>query len=349
MIEKDSLLNKILLIFEKWSTNTPDEIIQLPNSGSSRIYYRIKAKNQSIIAAYNDNIEENKAFIDFTKQFLNVRINVPNILYIHQDQKVYFLNDLGNNTLLNWLSKNRTSNHFPEKATKIYKSVIRELIKMQIVAGKNFNYTHSYPFKQFDKQAILFDLNYFKTQFVDSLKITYNKNKLYKEFDLFAQYLLSEDTNYFMFRDFQARNIMLVNSEPFFIDYQGGRKGALQYDLASLLFQAKANIPIENQNELLSYYIHIARLFIPINEINFINYFYGYALVRVLQTLGAYGLRGIIERKPHFIESIPHAINNLKKLIGKTIILNQLPELKKLIETIILTEINTNNYVNSKH
>ena len=273
MIEKDSLLNKILLIFEKWSTNTPDEIIQLPNSGSSRIYYRIKAKNQSIIAAYNDNIEENKAFIDFTKQFLNVRINVPNILYIHQDQKVYFLNDLGNNTLLNWLSKNRTSNHFPEKATKIYKSVIRELIKMQIVAGKNFNYTHSYPFKQFDKQAILFDLNYFKTQFVDSLKITYNKNKLYKEFDLFAQYLLSEDTNYFMFRDFQARNIMLVNSEPFFIDYQGGRKGALQYDLASLLFQAKANIPIENQNELLSYYIQVARLFIPINEINFINYF----------------------------------------------------------------------------
>ena len=152
---------------------------------------------------------------------------------------------------------------------------------------------------------------------------------------MLSNYLLQDTDQFFMYRDFQARNIMLVNDEPFFIDYQGGRSGALQYDPASLLFQAKANIPNEIREELLNYYIKIVKLFIPINDDQFIEKYYAFALIRVLQTLGAYGLRGYIEKKEHFIESIPLAVKNLDYLIEKTKILNQLKELKHVITQII--------------
>jgi len=347
MIEKSThIANKISSEFKKWNGTFPQEIIQLPNSGSNRIYYRVKNNNQSFVAAFNNNKNENTAFFDFTNQLLKARINVSDILYSNISENIYFLTDLGNVTLLDWLHENKEVNHFSSVAIEIYKKVIRELVKMQIVAGRNFNYKNSYPHKTFDKNSIIFDLKYFKNHFLNTTSINYNKQELEKEFIRLADYLLSEDHCFFMYRDFQARNIMLLNQEPFFIDYQGGRQGALQYDLASLLFQAKAQIPETVQTELLHYYIEVARLFIPINLEKFTEYFYAFAWVRVLQTLGAYGLRGIVERKAHFLESIPFAINNLKKLGNKVSILNQLPELKKITESIILTDI---HYVNSKH
>lgn len=329
---------KLSLLFEEWCSLEPDNLQKLPNSGSNRIYYRIKNTALSAIGVYNDNYRENEAFINFSLQFRESGINVPEIYSEKLTENIYLIQDLGNTDLLSYLNSSRKGINFPNEALEIYKNVIRELVKLQITAGRNFDYSKCYPYKEFDENAIKYDLNYFRTKYVDASKISYNKNKLDSDFNVLSKYLLKVDRNYFMFRDFQARNILLINKVPFFIDYQGGRKGALQYDLVSLIFQAKAMIPEEIKNILLDYYISIAKQFVPINTNEFIEYYFAYALIRVLQTLGAYGLRGLIENKSHFIESIPLAINNLVYLKDKVEILNQLTELKQIINQITIVK-----------
>lgn len=325
-------------LFKDYFGFLPKKTNRLPNSGSNRTYFRLQHNNLSAIGVYNKNKKENQAFLNFTEQFLNYRINVPKIYQQSINQHIYLIQDLGDTQLLPWLNSIRTGNNFPEQAKTVYKKVLQELVKIQIIAGKNFDYTYGYPYKSFNKESILFDLNYFEKHFVAALNLSYNRKLLNKDFNLFSDYLLDGSDQFFMYRDFQARNIMLVDGEPFFIDYQGGRAGALQYDPASLLFQAKANIPTEVRTELLKYYIKVARLFIPINQDEFIEKFYAFALIRVLQTLGAYGLRGYIEKKEHFIESIPSAIKNLECLIHHNEKLNQLKELKHIIIQIINNE-----------
>jgi len=342
MEQSENIENKLTILFTEWAGAGAQQITKLPNSGSNRKYFRLHNKDISAIGVYNDNFKENIAYIKFTKQFLDSRINVPLIFSERLEENIYLIQDLGDNQMLQWLTSIRTKNEFPPQAISMYKKVIQELIRIQITAGRTFDYSHCYPYAEFDKEAIIYDLNYFKTNYVDALKLKYNKQNLNSEFDIFTMYLLSAPNNYFMYRDFQARNILLVENNPFFIDYQGGRKGPLQYDLASLLFQAKAEIPEHIKNLLLEYYIDLARKFAPINKCEFKEYYYAFALIRVLQTLGAYGLRGLIEKKNHFIESIPLAIKNLVYLLDKVEILNQLPELKKIIIQITTTEIKTN-------
>ena len=327
--------NKLSSLFKDWCGSKPENIQKLPHSGSNRMYYRIRKKDTTAIGVYNDNYKENIAFINFTKQFLESRINVPAIYSEKLDESIYLIQDLGNNQLLSWLISNKIENIFPVKALEIYKKVIRELIRIQIIAGRNFDFSQCYPYSEFDEDAIKFDLNYFKKNYVDALKLSYDQKKLNSDFDLFAKYLLTVDNNYFMFRDFQARNILLVNYQPYFIDYQGGRKGPLQYDIVSLLFQAKAQIPEHIKNHLLNHYIEVAQQFVSLSKDEFIKYYFAYALIRVLQTLGAYGLRGLIEKKNHFIESIPLAISNLVYLQDKVEILDKMPELKQIITQII--------------
>nr|MDA3781222.1 phosphotransferase [Bacteroidales bacterium] len=257
------------------------------------------------------------------------------ILNTFLEKNVYFLNDLGDIQVLNWLNTNRKNNFFSDKAIILYKKILVQLIKIQIDAGNSIDYSLSYPNSNFDQEAILYDLNYFKNKFLLKTNINFNETSLAKDFDFFSNYLLQTNCSFFMYRDFQARNIMLVGNEPYFIDYQGGRKGALQYDLASLLYQAKAEIPKNTKNLLLNYYIKNAKTKIDIDSNEFKKYYYAYALIRVLQTLGAYGYRGLVEKKQHFIDSIPYAINNLSDLKNEVIFLKDIPELSKTINTLI--------------
>jgi len=331
--------NKLSKLFDTWYGSTPEDIQKLPHSGSSRTYYRLQKGNISAIGVYNNHLKENIAFIDFTKQFIQTRINVPKVYAEQLDDHIYLIQDLGDTQLLSWLISQKVDENFPDTALEIYKKVIQGLIQMQITTGRNFDYSKCYQFDTFNAESIIFDLNYFKTKYVDTLEINCDRDKIKKDFDLFSKYLLNAENSYFMFRDFQARNIILVEDQPYFIDYQGGRKGPLQYDLVSLLFQAKAQIPEETKNLLLKYYISLAQQFTPINKEEFVEYYFAFALVRVLQTLGAYGLRGLIEKKQHFIESIPLAINNLIYLKDKIEILSHLPELNQLINKIIKTNI----------
>jgi aminoglycoside/choline kinase family phosphotransferase len=303
-------------LFQRWSKEPVTEFTPLPPSGSYREYYRLKGTKNSVIGVYNSDKKENRAFIEFSKHFTENSLPVPEIYAVDQDNDIYLIEDLGNITLFSYLSEIRGEEKFDEKIVSIYKKVIDMLPRFQIEAGKNLDYKDCYPRAQFDKQSMMWDLNYFKYYFLKLGKIPFDEQTLETDFHTLSDYLLEADSNYFLYRDFQSRNIMIRNGEPYFIDYQGGRKGALHYDLASLLFDAKADLPHKVRAELLQYYISAVQKYVEIEETEFIQMFFGYVLIRILQALGAYGFRGFYEKKEHFLKSIPYAIDNLSWLLN---------------------------------
>jgi len=330
-MDNNKIVSDLSILFKKWAGKNPETIEKLPHSGSSRIYYRFISGKINAIGVYNQNNIENNAFIKFTKHFRKYNLNVPEIYAEDLAKNIYLIEDLGNTDLLSWIKSIQNNQYFNSEIISKYKLVLKELINFQITASQDFDYSVCYPFSSFNKEAILFDLNYFLIQYVKSGKFSFDSDKLITDFNTFADYLLQENAEFFMYRDFQARNIMLKNNHPYFIDYQGGRKGPLQYDVASLLYQAKANIPEKLRLELFDFYMDEVEKTISIDRKRFIQHFYAFALVRILQTLGAYGLRGLVEGKSHFIESIVPALTNLVHVFSRTEIIKQTPELKKLL------------------
>lgn len=282
----------------------------IPLSGGDRRYFRFYTDLKTYICCYNENIKENKVFFYFTQHFRSVGAPLPEILFIDTNQKIYILEDLGKESLLD----NLEAKGFSDEVFKLYKKSLSALAKMQILGAKDLDFERSLTAKEFGKQAILSDLLYFKYYFIDPLKIAYDKQQLIEDFDALASYLTKTEHKMFMFRDFQSRNIIVKNGEVKFIDYQGGMRGALQYDVASLLWQAKADLSEKWKNELLEYYITVIDKLLPapVQKDVFINQYNGYVVIRMLQVLGAYGFRGLFERKAHFLTSIPLALNNLK-------------------------------------
>jgi aminoglycoside/choline kinase family phosphotransferase len=262
-------------------------------------------------------------------------MNVPEIFAVGEEMKTYLIEDLGDTILFDRISMLRQNEGFSTKLVNIYKSIIDELIRFQMFAGKTVDYSVCYPAAEFDGQAYMWDLNYFKYNFLKLAQIPFDEYRLEEDFRKLVQLLLSADNTYFVYRDFQARNIMLHRDQLFFIDYQGGRKGPLYYDLVSLLFQARAQIPFEVREELIDYYIEEAGKIKPRSVQNFRQYFYKFALVRILQTLGAYGFRGLYEKKPHFLESLPMAIENIHWLVNNLKISTDIPELKQCLNQMI--------------
>lgn len=326
---KKSIKEKIITFSQQSIKNKIKDIREIKQSGSDRLYFRVEdIENKTYIAAYNSNITENKTFLYYTEVFLQTNINVPIIYAVSNDYEMYLLQDLGDNNLLDYLHTERKNEEIPQTIEILYKKSIAFLIRMQIQVHKNLNYSKAFSISEFNADSILFDLNYFKYYFLNLKKIKYNESILNSEFVNFASELEKSSQKFFMFRDFQARNIMIVDEEPFFIDYQGGRKGALQYDLASLLYQAKAKLPEEFRTKMLYYYISLLKHELSFDEDLFIKQYYKFVFLRVLQTLGAYGYRGLIERKSHFLTSIPDALENLNFLIYQLGIADSYSELK---------------------
>lgn len=306
----------------------------LPASGSYRQYARIKSINHQVIGAYNKDVKENLAFFGFTVHFQNNNIPVPRIYSISEDQKSYLLEDLGNTTLFDFLNKVRETEGFSEKIVEEYKKVLRQLPRIQLMAGKDIDYRICYPRQAFDKQSMMWDLNYFKYYFLKLAKIAFDEQALEDDFQRFSDYLLAADNEAFLFRDFQSRNIMLKERQVYFIDYQGGRKGALQYDLASLLYDAKADIPQPKREALLEFYLDELSQYKDIDRPKFKSLFDGYVLIRIMQAMGAYGFRGFFEKKEHFLKSIPYALKNLEEVLSKHSIEVQVPELFKVFKAV---------------
>ncbi len=305
-------------------------IIKLPQQGSDRIYYRVLGKVHNCIATYGSNIKENKSFIYMSRHFKKAGLPVPQILAVSKDGQYYLQQDFGDRSLLHCLE----AEGYTEKIKDLYKTALTKLAQLQVKGNDGFDYTQVLTSKEFGKEAILADLLYFKYYFLDLLKEPYDKQDLLQDFENLAE-AMQGGLRYFMFRDFQSRNIMVDDDdEIYFIDYQGGMLGAPHYDVASLLWQAKAALPAGWKDELLQHYIQSLTELVEteLDKIAFAKQYEAYVLVRLLQVMGAYGFRGLIEKKSHFVNSIPQGLQNINSFLQGSNMLQQYPTLNKVLQ-----------------
>jgi aminoglycoside/choline kinase family phosphotransferase len=306
--------------------------------GSGRRIVRLSSDKLSAIGILYDVREENVAFLEFSRHFRKHGLPVPEIYAEDLDHGAYLEEDFGDTTLFEFLSKNRVGEKIDAQAVEAYRKVVAVLPRFQIEAGRDLDYSVCYPRSSFDRQSIAWDLNYFKYYFLRLAGISFNEQALEDDFNCLTDLLLRADCNYFLYRDFQSRNVMLKNGQPFFLDYQGGRKGALQYDVASLLYDAKADLPPELRQQLLDLYLEKVAGFIDVKREEFLHYYYAYVYVRILQALGAYGFRGFYERKAHFLQSVPYALKNLRWLLHNVKLPIALPTLMEAFNSMLASE-----------
>jgi aminoglycoside/choline kinase family phosphotransferase len=306
--------------------------------GSGRKIVRLSGEKISAIGILYDVREENAAFIEFSRHFRRHGLPVPEIYAEDLGHGAYLEEDLGDTSLFEFLSQNRTGENIAPAAIEAYRKVVAVLPRFQIEAGRDLNYKKSYPRGSFDRQSIAWDLNYFKYYFLRLAGVPFNEQALEDDFSRLTRFLLSAPRGYFLYRDFQSRNIMLRDSGPFFLDYQGGRKGALQYDIASLLYDAKADLPPELRQELLDHYIGRLADFIEVEREAFMQHYYAYVYVRIMQALGAYGFRGFYERKAHFLQSVPYALKNVRWLLHNVELPIALPALMDAFKNMLGSE-----------
>jgi aminoglycoside/choline kinase family phosphotransferase len=294
---------------------------------SGRRIVRLGNRQHSAIGILYGVREENAAFVAFSRHFRRHGLPVPEIYAEDLDHGAYLEEDLGDTTLFQFLSANRSADNIAPSVIAAYRKVIAILPRFQVEAGRDLDYSVCYPRPSFDRQSIAWDLNYFKYYFLRLAGVSFNEQALEDNFGRLTAFLLNDDCEYFLYRDFQSRNVMLREGEPFFLDYQGGRKGALQYDIASLLFDAKADLPPQLRQQLLDYYLERLGEFIDVDRDAFMRYYYAYVYVRIMQALGAYGFRGFYERKTFFLQSIPYALQNLRWLLDNVELPIPLPAL----------------------
>ncbi len=305
---------------------------------SGRKIIRLRNQQHSAIGILYPVREENVAFIEFSRHFRRHGLAVPEIYGEDLDRGAYLEEDLGDITLFQFLGKNRKGQEIAPQVIEVYRRVVSILPRFQVEASRDLNYSVCYPRGSFDRQSIAWDLNYFKYHFLMLAGISINEQALEDDFSRLMQFLLEADRNYFLYRDFQSRNVMLRDGEPHFLDYQGGRKGALQYDIGSLLFDAKADLPPELRQELLDHYFDRLADFIALDRATFLRYYYAFVYVRIMQALGAYGFRGFYEGKPLFLQSVPYALKNLRWLLSNVELPIALPALTRAFGDIAHSE-----------
>lgn len=325
----------LIRLFSSHFGEEPTTVQPLPASGSSRQYFRLVGSTHIAIGVWNADDAENRAFVEFDKHFRQYGVPVPEIFAVDLASHIYLQEDLGDTDLLSALLRERSSGSMPQNVMDLYRQSLQHLAKMQTVAAKELDFGNCYPRAAFDRQSIQWDLNYFKYYCLKLSGFSFDEQALEDDFERFAQILLKYPSDYFMFRDFQARNIMVKGGKVYFIDFQGGRKGALAYDVASLLWQAKANISEEDRESLLEYYMEQVAEYVPINRNEFVLEYTYFVYARTLQVLGAYGYRGLFERKPHFISSIPFALENLSWLLERYPLPDTLPTLRKVLPQLL--------------
>jgi aminoglycoside/choline kinase family phosphotransferase len=306
--------------------------------GSGRQIIRLSNETSAAIGILYGVREENAAFLEFSRHFRKHGLPVPEIYGEDLDRGAYLEEDLGNTTLFEFLSKNRSGERVAPSVAEAYRKVVAILPRFQVEAGRDLNYQACYPIASFDRQSVAWDLNYFKYYFLRLAGVAFNEQALENDFGRLTEFLMTADRDYFLYRDFQSRNILLRDGQPFFVDYQGGRKGALQYDIASLLFDAKADLPPELRHELLNHYLDALGRYVKLDREAFMRHYYAYVYVRLLQALGAYGFRGFYERKPHFLQSVPYALKNLRWLLHHVTLPIELPTLMAAFQSMLASE-----------
>ncbi|HZQ69808.1 MAG TPA: RNase adapter RapZ [Terriglobales bacterium] len=306
--------------------------------GSGRSILRLSSEHLTAIGVVYGVREENVAFLEFSRHFRKHGLPVPEIYADDLSHGVYLEEDLGDTTLFDFLSQHRDGEHVRDEVLQAYRSVVEVLPRFQIDAAKDLNYKVCYPRASFDRQSISWDLNYFKYYFLRLAGIPFSEQSLEDDFGRLTRFLLTANRDYFLYRDFQSRNVMLRGGYPFFVDYQGGRKGALQYDIASLLFDAKADLPPHIRQQLLDHYLDVLGSSLALNRSEFMQHYYAYVYVRIMQALGAYGFRGFYERKPHFLQSVPYALKNVRWLLHNVELPIALPTLMEAFRSMLASD-----------
>ncbi len=325
-------MKQIAELFEQYTHQKPVEIYELPSSGSNRRYFRIKGDGITLIGAAGTSVEENIAFVEIGRHFMLKGLPVPKVLCMSEDKTCYLQEDLGDITLFNQVSAGRESGHYSEYEVGLLKKTIASLPKLQFEGGKGLDYSVCFPQPEFDARMIFFDLNYFKYCFLKATGLEFSEIKLQDDFHKLSLDLLKTTCGEtFLYRDFQARNVMLVDDNPYFIDFQGGRKGPFYYDLASFVWQAKANYSQELKEILIETYRDALKKYVEVPADEFDKTLRIFVLFRTMQVLGAYGFRGYFEKKPHFLQSVPYAIDNLRKLIKEAPFV-EYPYLQEIME-----------------
>jgi len=305
--------------------------------GSDRRIYRLGSADRTVIGVVNASEAENAAFVSFSRHFRSCDLPVPEIFAISDDGTALLEEDLGDSTLFEMLGRARAAEApgIPEEIAAVYERVVQLLPEFQVRGGQGIDYDVCFPRAQFDRQSMRWDLNYFKYYFLKLAQIPFHEQELENDFELLTDFLLAAPADFFLYRDFQSRNVMVREGRPWFIDYQGGRRGALQYDLASLLVDAKANLPFPFRERLVETYLEALSQQMPVDRAQFLSHYDGFTLIRILQAMGAYGFRGFYERKPQFLQSVPYAIRNLEALLGSTRLPIKLPALFAALQRIV--------------
>ncbi|MDR1878805.1 MAG: phosphotransferase [Bacteroidales bacterium] len=316
-----------------------EHVSLLETSGSERKYYRLQCGPFSAMGVYNADNKENRAFLALSRHFLSKGISVPVVYADNLAHNNYLISDLGDTTLYRRLCELRNgSADFPPQLIPVYKQALDKLLYIQTEGGKDFDFSLCYPRSAFDSQSILWDLNYFKYYFLKPAGVSCDEQLLENDFQTFVDFLSQANASFFLYRDFQSRNIMLHDDKLFFIDYQGGRKGALPYDVASLLYDGKANIPPSVRELLIAHYSEELQKKIPQEAVAFGKYYDAFVFIRMMQVMGAYGFRGLYEKKTHFLESIPYALKNMQWLLDNVRLPFKIPALWDVFHRLIQSE-----------
>lgn len=302
-------------LFQSYTGECPEKTEAFPASGSNRNYFRLSSMHFSCVGVCGTSPEENRAFVAMAGHFKAKGLPVPEVYACSEDGLCYLQEDLGNTLLFDLLAKGRETGEYGADERELLKKTMRLLPAIQYEGAEGFDFDCCYPQPAFNRRSVLWDLNYFKYCFLKPVGTDFQEDRLEDDFERMADVLLSEPSDTFMYRDFQSRNVMIKEENPWLIDFQGGRKGPVYYDVASFLWQARTAYPEELRQELLSEYIKALQNFAPVNEQHFKNRLKHFVLFRTLQVLGAYGFRGYFEKKSHFIQSVPPAVDNLKKLL----------------------------------
>jgi len=333
------IINLVSQLYKSWCGNEPSGVDVIQQSGSDRRYFRLyDNEGKTVIGTHGLNVQENESFIYFSGHFHKKGLNVPEVLAVAYDKTIYLQEDFGNDSLMSILEEKG----FVPEVYSLFKESLYQLARLQVKGDEGMKYEKCLTNREFGKQAIMADLLYFKYYFLDAIRKPYDKQKLMDDFDALSNYLTHTEYKYFMFRDFQSRNILVTeDKQVHFIDYQGGMKGAPQYDVASMLWQARANLPDDWKTGLLEEYLNSFESIIndTVDRDVFLSQYNGYVLIRLLQVLGAYGFRGLFERKAHFLTSIPQALKNLKWFVENNSLGIVVPEFRKVLQLCVDDEI----------
>lgn len=308
-------MQQLINLFSELTNKINPDLEVLPTSGSNRKYYRLKSDNISIIGVHGESVGENRAFISLAKHFRERGLNIPEVLAVSEDEIFYLQQDLGDTILFDIIKGGRLTGVFSHQDKELLHKTISALADFQVKGAEELDFSVCYPLSDFNHRSVMWDLNYFKYSFLKTTGMDFREDLLENDFERLAATLLEDKSDTFMYRDFQSRNVMLVDDTPYFIDFQGGRKGPVYYDVASFLWQAKANFSADLRDELIKTYITSLSKYNQVNEVEFKSRLREFVLFRTFQVLGAYGFRGYFEKKPHFLQSVPFALNNLRGLL----------------------------------